>query len=457
MGKTDNSAQQASPGGMSGKHPPLNAQPMVVAPSTTDEFNLIVPPLTPIACWRVDDVRFNFDSSLILPDVATELPLLAELRQQHKSKNLLPPISIYGHADPVGAADYNKTLSGRRTLAVVGLLTRNPDPWEKLYSNPLGSDRWGLASVQTMLTAVGYTPGASNGVMGDQTRSAVKAFQQDNALPADGQPGPGTRKLLFTAYMDKICKEALGATYPFTLANDFLAKGADADGRGDYHGCGKSNPARIFSLSEEAGYEQAQDKSERNAQNAPNRRVMIFLFQPGTTITPSKWPCPSVKGPIGECEKRFWANAKTRLANQPLRREFNDTHDTFGCRFYDRMTRHSPCEHAMPAALLGYLSVQIFFHREPIANQEVVFSEAGDDGQAGQALGDTLITDANGVAKLGKPVPTGNYLCQIKFQPDMMICTVESVDNPYVLVLPLGRPYVDFGGDVEFNTNIATT
>jgi len=28
------------------------------------------------------------------------------------------PLSVFGHADPVGSDDYNKALSGRRAMAV---------------------------------------------------------------------------------------------------------------------------------------------------------------------------------------------------------------------------------------------------------------------------------------------------------------------------------------------------
>ena len=39
---------------------------------------------------------------------------------------------------------------------------------------------------------------------------------------------------------------------------------------------------------------------------------------------------------------------------QELRRENKETHDTFGCRFYDRLAGRSPCEQGEPQALFHF-------------------------------------------------------------------------------------------------------
>jgi peptidoglycan hydrolase-like protein with peptidoglycan-binding domain len=52
-----------------------------------------------------------------------------------------------------------------------------------------GSD---VEALQTLLTDRGYRPGPSDGVFGNQTRTAVKAFQSDQGLAADGIAGPAT-------------------------------------------------------------------------------------------------------------------------------------------------------------------------------------------------------------------------------------------------------------------------
>ncbi|MGH8004957.1 MAG: OmpA family protein, partial [Limisphaerales bacterium] len=131
---------------------------ILAAPSTADEFNTIGERLIPKGCFRMEDVRFEFDSSFIKPEVAEDMPHLADLIEKHMLKqvgspprDIPPPLSIFGHADPVGKEDYNKKLSGRRATAVYAMLVRDVELWEELYSNPLGRDDWGTKSIQTML------------------------------------------------------------------------------------------------------------------------------------------------------------------------------------------------------------------------------------------------------------------------------------------------------------------
>ena len=84
----------------------------------------------PIACWRLEDLRFEFGSSFIKPEAAMEFTQLAELvKEQPKSS-----LSIFGHADPIGLDENNKKLSGRRAAAVYAMLTRKTEIFEDIYS-----------------------------------------------------------------------------------------------------------------------------------------------------------------------------------------------------------------------------------------------------------------------------------------------------------------------------------
>src|SRR5262245_25025181 len=130
----------ASEGGVSAKHPPVADFSALVGPTTGNEHNTVIAGLIPIACWRVDDFRFEFDSSIVKPEIAREIKLLAQLVKEHPDC----PLSIFGHADPVGNDDYNKALSGRRAMAIYAMLIRETDLWEKLYSQPFGNDKWGI-------------------------------------------------------------------------------------------------------------------------------------------------------------------------------------------------------------------------------------------------------------------------------------------------------------------------
>lgn len=58
------------------------------------------------------------------------------------------------------------------------------------------SKREWLLEIQGDLHSLGYNPGPKDGVMGKSTREAIKAFQRDNGLVVDGQPGPMTREAM---------------------------------------------------------------------------------------------------------------------------------------------------------------------------------------------------------------------------------------------------------------------
>lgn len=60
-----------------------------------------------------------------------------------------------------------------------------------------------ITEVQTLLTALGLSPGRVDGVMGQQTRNAVTVFQSQHNLAQDGIPGKETMKALRKAYDER--------------------------------------------------------------------------------------------------------------------------------------------------------------------------------------------------------------------------------------------------------------
>jgi hypothetical protein len=332
-------------GGISSDHEPLQIRSALVAPTTSDEYNTIRVILIPIACWRVDDIRFEFGSSFIKPDMRDEMQELDSLMKAHPGA----PLTIFGHADPVGQDEFNKKLSGRRSQAIYGMLIRDTDLWEDLYKRPFADDNWGFKSVQLMLENVGHSPGSIDGFQGSQSTAAIKAFQEEKGLAVDGNAGPSTRRELIKAYMDMICVDKEGKPYQLDPEKDFLAQGADEKGKGDYQGCSEFNPLLLFSQEEEAEYKQWANREKRNTENAPNRRIIIFLFRPGSKVTPEIWPCPRVSEGTAKCRKRFWSDGKRRR-NERLpnkRREFEKTKDTFACRFYQLISNDSLCDRVL--------------------------------------------------------------------------------------------------------------
>lgn len=318
-------------GGLTGDIAPKKLPPVLVAPATADEKNTYKDPLIAIACWRMDDIRFEFDSSFVGPDAAEELKLLAILRKNHPKA----PLSIFGHADPVGDDVYNKKLSGRRARAIYGLLTRDTGMWEELYSDSEGiNDKWGDKSIDRMRSTLGIT---------DKTPTTA-----------------ATRATLIHSYMDKICVNINNK--PFQVPDgDFLGKGASASGRGDMQGCSEFNPVLMFSKAENDKFAKDKDKTARNDENSPNRRVLILFFKPGSFIDLDKWPCPAARdSSIGACQKRFWSDQAKRRQFQAKHREAETDHDTFACRFYDRLTAGSPCEGAKKI-----VTFKVIFQRFP--------------------------------------------------------------------------------------------
>jgi len=364
--------------GVSGRHSARAPLRVLAGPATDDQFNTVQTAIFPIACWRAEDVNFEFDSSFVQPEARPQIARLKALVDQHPQS----PISLFGHADPVGNDDYNKALSGRRVIAVFAMLRRKVEMWEELFT----TDHWGNRALNAMLQAVTTPPtpvsedilrfeendapddpaavplppessslspasdanaAASARDESPPTPALVKQFQESHGLGPDGVVGPITRKELIRAYMDFLC---VGLDdQPFTLSPDqFLGRGADAGGKADYQGCGEFNPVLMFSQAEQQAFERDTNKAPRNRENAPNRRVLALLFRPGVKVSPSQWPCPRAKEGTAACHRRFWSDASKRRTFQADRRKFEETHDTFACRFYHRLNVGSPCEKVIP-------------------------------------------------------------------------------------------------------------
>lgn len=313
---------------------------LLVAPTSSGKRNTIRMRPVAIACARLNRTGFDFDSSLVTPAMIPALRRLAAT----VDANPAAPLSVFGHADPVGDDAYNKQLAGRRAMAVYALLARNTDLWEQLYSSPMGGDDWHTSAIAIMLGHLlngdgdSYLAAAQGSVS-----AATRAFQRDHGLVIDGVAGPRTRAQLFVAYMDAICVRADGTAFEVP-AERFLGGNQDARGKAAYQGCGEFNPVFLFSRAEASRPVTGAARQDRDAQNAINRRVMILLFRPGTTIDPVQWPCPRASEDGSGCKAQFWPDGEQRRLPRDEQREYRITRDTMACRFYDGFARRSPCE-----------------------------------------------------------------------------------------------------------------
>lgn len=379
-------------GGTIGAIASIEIEEFFVAPATGKEKNTLRLPLIPVACWRLDDVRFEFDSSIIAPETQEEFQDLFLLRTEFPNS----PMSIFGHADPTGDEVYNKQLSGRRAMAVYAVLTRDIAKWEKIYTQAFGRDNWKTKSLQMMLTALGFDTGGVDGVAGAKTAAAMKDFQTTKTTPASGADTADNRKRLFAAYMDFLCVDPGGKPYQ-VQKSEFLAKDADPGGKGDVQGCSEFNPVLIFSIDDDKEFKKPARKLERDAKNGPNRRVTALLFRKGSEVPPNRWPCPTTAEGVEKCKKRFFSDAKIRSAPSEKERKFEDTKDTFACRFYQRLTERSPCEESVKFWVLRVLEAGKLplDKRKPLA--DTAFVVTGEDGPPPQINGKT---DKDGVLRI---------------------------------------------------------
>jgi hypothetical protein len=331
MADEDNGrVQSSSDGGVTGAHPEVEPFEVLVAPATSDESNRVRLRLIPIACWKIEDIRFAFDSSFVTPDASVELHALKDLRDAHSQDGpaadgaepaaLYPPLSIFGHADPVGSDTLNKSLSGRRATVIYALLIVNSDSATavQLWRQVAKAENWGAKQQQIM---------------------------QDNV------PAGTSHSDLDETYMKTLCPADLVLT-----PDDFLSAGADSKGK--YQGCSSFNPVLIFSQKTQDRFEQNNNAAgiqARNNGNAPNRRVMILLFRVGSKVDPERWPCPRATEDVAGCKKRFWGDGSDGETRRTTRlpaddRIFDQTEDTFACRFYQRISNASPC-HSIPPVM----------------------------------------------------------------------------------------------------------
>jgi hypothetical protein len=322
-----------SEGGIAGKHDKPDPFVVLLGPSTGKEFNTARLPLVPVACFRVDDIRFAFNSSFIAAetdeknDVRSELKLLAELLVELPGS----PLSVFGHADPVGEDEPNKALSGRRARIIYALIVSNKEPELalKMWKEVAAEEKWGKSQRQNMETTTGLPPATSD---------------------SD----------LMKAYM-----KALSPPELQVAKTDFLAQGADPKGKGDFQGCSEFNPVLIFSEKKNKELEGLKDKTPRNDANAPNRRVIVLLFPKDSKVEPSKWPCPSATANTKDCRAQFHKDGnKRRNTREPERDRTFETaktdplQGTFACSFYDQLLTSSPCEKALSIVKIRLFDAQ---------------------------------------------------------------------------------------------------
>jgi Putative peptidoglycan binding domain len=338
------------------EHPARFSLP-IISPAFTgnepDKHVTVQQPLTAIACWRIPGNFYNFDSTFVRPESQPAFQQFAKFYNQLvKAYHGRPPMTLFGHADPVGTDTYNSSLSQLRALSIFAIFRRDADLWEECFNaHTKGvSKAWGPSDTQRMLASVKrsdgtpFYAGTIDGNFGSGSLTALHDFQDDNGVPRSGTLDKATRAALFPKYFDFFLGD-------FKLApEDFLGKGQGKLNVGDFQGCGEFNPVMLFSQDEEDKFKKAANKKERDQKNRRNRRVIAYLFLPGSVIDLDKWPCPNrnetPEAAVKKCKTRFWSDGEARRNKhqQSDRTFFEDDESTFSCRFYHGFAVRSPCE-----------------------------------------------------------------------------------------------------------------
>lgn len=91
-----------------GAHPSKSPARHMVAPTTDEHHNTLRFPILAVACFRLNDVLFDFGSSFVRPEIRGELRRLADQVRAHAGA----PAAIFGHADPTARTGPTRSSAG---------------------------------------------------------------------------------------------------------------------------------------------------------------------------------------------------------------------------------------------------------------------------------------------------------------------------------------------------------
>jgi hypothetical protein len=91
---------------------------------------------------------------------------------------------------------------------------------------------------------------------------------------------------------------------------------------------------------------------------------------------------------------------------------------------------------------MEFLAVRLILDGHPLIGRSVTFHECSDDEEKGDPLGDPVVSDKEGVARLARVVPAGHYMIEIEGQPVTVVTTVSRLAASHDLHLPIGSEAV---------------
>ncbi len=216
---------------------------------------------------RLRGALFDTDKAFLLPGAMAGVRGLVQVYAEHPDMSVV----VTGHADRVGAADYNLGLSNERAEAMAMFLRDEAEGWMQWYAWRPYSKAWGIREDQHMLGAVAdpstglpYYGGPVHGWLDQPTANAVRRFQQVHGLAETGMPNPAMRRALVGEYMGLD-----GTSLPTEASVELL-------------GCGEHHP---------------EIDTADNVEEQANRRVEVFLFDGSAVEPPVPQRCPGAGCP----------------------------------------------------------------------------------------------------------------------------------------------------------------
>jgi hypothetical protein len=252
----------------------------------------------------IEDVHFNFDRSILLPDLASvdgSVPTLDERRITgigviyaalvHAEQNPEQKILVVGHTDPSGPTSYNQTLSEKRAENVQLFLFGDRDGWRtKADAESHPDDVQTILAWQARRAGWDCDPGNITGTNNNATKKAIGRFQERYNVEVDRTAnegldlpyrakigvdetvGPETWGAFFDVYMHELVR--LLRVEGVSEVEQKIAALTQFDSLPKFIGCGEHIP---FAAGRREPFAD-DDERERPQRNPTDRRVEILFF-----------------------------------------------------------------------------------------------------------------------------------------------------------------------------------
>lgn len=148
-------------------------------------------------------INLDATNTLVIPtpkSLTIRLPLPKGLQHPIKYCFKEATSTQEGILQPDGTLNLAQVSRSGEVTLEVWCFGENSDPlsWEFDLGALQSSDV--MHGIQSRLNNLGYNAGPVDGLIGAQTRAATKAFQSDEGLVVDGEPGKKTQQALSRAH-----------------------------------------------------------------------------------------------------------------------------------------------------------------------------------------------------------------------------------------------------------------